>query len=440
MRSAFWAELRRSPLRWWLPVLAGMHLIVVSGGFRGWLGVWPRASAEALRPVVLLGPVLAAGAAWAGARSGLPGVPDRLRGLARAGWVADAAQLASSVVIGLGGYLAGVVYVAWASFSQAGPGFLWPGYLLLGAAATVACAAIGHVTGRITRSRFGAPVAAGAGCLVLMMAFSSLLGLTAQGDPYFGDPAFSVAPGAIVIRALLAFGLAAAAVTVPSLLGRSQWRPARGRWLAGVLAVTAVVAGAALLPAQQVLAVRAAPADPACSATVPRVCVWPEDRPYLKALTALALRARQLPQGLFRVPGTFYEQGLRPGTLFPVPSGPVSLSLDGISLSDGSIWLVASEMEAAIYANTFGSQSCLPQSMSQAAWDKLDRSDLLLTQWLTTRIYGGAQPPAVSGGPPGVDPAAISQLAQEPEPAQAAFARDQAKVQAQYDCKLHATN
>ncbi|HEY1619339.1 MAG TPA: hypothetical protein VGG25_17085 [Streptosporangiaceae bacterium] len=66
MRSSFWTELRRSPLRWGLPVLAALYVIVLAGGGQSWGGDWPRASAAVLKPVVFLGPVLAAGAAWAG--------------------------------------------------------------------------------------------------------------------------------------------------------------------------------------------------------------------------------------------------------------------------------------------------------------------------------------------------------------------------------------
>ena len=227
MTSAFWLELRRSPLRWWLPVLALLYVVVLAGGDQSWAGVWPRASATALRPVVFAGPLLAAGAAWAATRSGLPGVADRVRASARVAWLPDAAQLASSAVIGLVGYLAGLAYVALVSFSQAGPGFLWPGYVLLGAAAIVAGAAIGHAVGRVSGSRFGAPVAAGAGCLVLMMAFSSLLGLTSTGDSVLGDPAYSVAPVSLASRALLGVGLASSAILLPSLIGwgSDRWRP-----------------------------------------------------------------------------------------------------------------------------------------------------------------------------------------------------------------------
>jgi hypothetical protein len=333
-----------------------------------------------------------------------------------------------------------VAYVAAASLSQAGPGFLWPGYGLVGAAATVACTAIGHLAGRVTGSRFGAPVAAGAGCLVLMLAFSSLFGLTAQGNPDFGDPAFFVAAGALAARMLLAAGLAGAAATVPSLLGRGpfRWRPAAPRRTAGVLAVTAVVAGAALLPAGPVLAACAVPADPACSATVPRACVWPADRVYLKEVAAMAVRAGHLPPGLFRVPATFYEQGLRPGTLVFVPGGPIGFSLDGVSASNGGLWFVAQSMEGSVYAMTFGPRACFPGSISNAAYNRLLHASFLLSQWLTTRIYGGPQPPTVFGGPPGVSPVAIGHLAEAPEPAQAAFARAQAQIQAHYDCKSHA--
>jgi hypothetical protein len=95
-------------------------------------------------------------------------------------------------------------------------------------------------------------------------------------------------------------------------------------------------------------------------------------------------------------------------------------------------------MEGAVYAKTFGPKACLPRSMSNVSYNRLLHASFLLIQWLTTRIYGGPQPPTVYGGPPGVNPAAINHLADEPEPAQTTFARTQAQVQAQYDCKPHA--
>ena len=436
MRSAFWTELRRSPLRWWLPVLAALHVVVLAGDNGSWVGDWPRASAAALRPVVFLGPLFAAGAAWAAARSGLPGVADRMRGSARAGWVLDAAQLVSSAAVGLGGYLVGVAYVALASISRAGPGFVWPGYLLLGAAVTIACAAIGHGVGRATGSLFGAPVVAGAGCLVLMMAFSSLLGLTSQGNVVLGDPAYSVTPDAIATRALLALGLAAAAVTVPSLVGRGpgRWRPTLQSWSGGAVGLTAVAAATLLLPTHNVLEVRASPADPVCSATVPKVCLWPEDRKYLDDVTALALRAERLPP-LFRVPRAFYEQGLQPHTAL---NDANDFSLDNGSVSNGLMWFVAITMEGDVWTSTFGARACFPASMSQNSYNTLEHAAFLLTQWLTTRIFGGVQPPTVFGGPPGVDPVAVGHLAKEPEATQVAFAAAQARVQDQYACRAHA--
>jgi len=430
MRSAFWAELRRSPLRWWLPVLALVNVAVMASD-QGWAGAWPRASAEALRPVVFLGPLVAAGAAWSAARSGLPGVSDRMRSTARVGWMPDAAQLASSAVIGLVGYLTGVAYAAFASVAQAGPGFLWPGYLLLGAAATAACAAIGHIAGRVTGSRFGAPVAAGGGCLILMMALSSLLGLTENGNAVGGDPAFAVKPVALDTRLLLGLGLTATAVTLPSLFGlrAGRWRPELQRWSAGAVGVAVVAAAAALMPTQQVLQERAAPTAPDCTATVPRICLWPEDHFYLKDVTALAVRAGQLPPGL-RVPAAFYEQGVK-------ADDSSGFSLDFGSVSD-NMWFVASAMAYNVMSSTFGPKACFPSSMSQISYDKMQQSGLLLVQWLSTRIFGGPQPSTVFGGPPGVDPTAIGRLAKEPEAAQAAFVRTQATVQDKYLCKAHA--
>lgn len=101
-------------------------------------------------------------------------------------------------------------------------------------------------------------------------------------------------------------------------------------------------------------------------------------------------------------------------------------------------FLAASDMAWGVYVSTFGARSCMPPSMSQASYGKLEHASFLLTQWLTTRIFDGPQPPTVFGGPPGVNPIAIGRLAKKSEAAQVAFARAQASVQKQYVCRAHA--
>lgn len=102
------------------------------------------------------------------------------------------------------------------------------------------------------------------------------------------------------------------------------------------------------------------------------------------------------------------------------------------------MWFVATNMEGDIWTSTFGARTCFPASMSQGTYNRLEHAAFLLTQWLTTRIFGGAQPPTVFGGPPGVDPVTVGHLAKEPETTQTAFAATQARVQKQYACGAHA--
>lgn len=62
MIRAFWIELRRSPLRWALPVLIAIELGMLFGRNTDWIGVWPQASAAAQVPVAEMAILLSAAA------------------------------------------------------------------------------------------------------------------------------------------------------------------------------------------------------------------------------------------------------------------------------------------------------------------------------------------------------------------------------------------
>jgi hypothetical protein len=141
-------ELRRSPLRWWLPVFVLVDVAAVFGRSQWWIGVWPQASAAAQIPSLFFAPVLAAGAAWSASRARRYRMTDQLAAAALPGWRVEVVQLAATLTYGLVAYLVGMVAAAAVSAPDAGPGFLWPGYVVLGACVIVASAAVGHVAGR----------------------------------------------------------------------------------------------------------------------------------------------------------------------------------------------------------------------------------------------------------------------------------------------------
>ncbi|HEX5741063.1 MAG TPA: hypothetical protein VFY17_05845, partial [Pilimelia sp.] len=141
--NAYRVELRRHPLRWWIPVLAGAAAFMMFGRSRDWIGVWPQASAAVQLSAPAMAPLLAGCVAWGMAR---------LRGengpyaAARPTWQARAAQAAAALTYAVGVYLAAAVAAVTVSGRLAGPGLLWPSYLALGCSLLLLATAVGMAT------------------------------------------------------------------------------------------------------------------------------------------------------------------------------------------------------------------------------------------------------------------------------------------------------
>lgn len=425
MTRVLWIEIRRSPLRWWLPVLVALDLAVLFGRGQWWIGIWPQASVAAQIPCFYFGPALAAAAAWSAGRSTRTGFTEQLSAGARARHWAEFAQLASTLVFGVLAYLAGIVVAAAVSASEAGPGFLWPGYLLLGLALVVLCAGIGHLVGRWSRSQFAGPVICGLGCLVALGWYGapSQLGLFALN----GHPATTVAWLPLAARVALAGSVAAVAVTAarPVLrrAGRSwrSWPRGSGRYavLGSVLALAVSVA--ALPGSGRLLTTRSAPPNPVCTQTSPRFCLWPEDRKYVPGLTAMAGRLAELPPDLFRLPPTFYEQGLR---------RPDRQAIDFYP-REGSLWEATQGIAIGILQASTPAY-CKPATPEAGMRQSVAEGDLIV--WLSARLTGAGQPSTDHGGPPGVDIPAIGRFIHEPEPAQLAWVREHLRTIRETPC------
>ncbi|MFF0389246.1 hypothetical protein ACFYS8_11180 [Kitasatospora sp. NPDC004615] len=132
MSRAYRTELRRSPLRWVFPVLVAVVLLVLFGRDRSWIGVWSQASAAAQIPAFYLGPAMAGAAAWAAAARRRAGVVVGFAA-ARPSWRIEAVQVAAGLTYGLAAYAVGVLTAVAVTVRDGGPGFWWPGYVLLGA-------------------------------------------------------------------------------------------------------------------------------------------------------------------------------------------------------------------------------------------------------------------------------------------------------------------
>ncbi|MFD4394318.1 ABC transporter permease [Kitasatospora sp. NPDC058478] len=410
MMRIFLLELRRSPLKWWLPFLITLDLAVLFGRSQWWIGVWPEASVAAQIPSFYLGPLLAAAAAWSAGRVQRHGLQDQITAASRSRWKAELVQLAATVSYGIVAYIAGILSAALVSYRDAGPGFLWPGYLLLGTSVLVLCIALGHAVGRWFPSVFASPVVCGLGCFVVLAATAgpSGLGLFLLSGP----PASTTSAGAVAVRLLIAC-LAVSLVVLVDRPVKAERKRIEGAWPERVTALGCAVAvvalGAVYGPMGPVQVRRSAPEASLCTASQPKICVWPEQRKYLPQLEAMATRAAQLPRGLIISPPVFYERGLKNSTVE-----------ESFTIREGSMWEVAISMSILIV--NASTPSCVAKTSDDQG--KILTADFELDSWVAARITGSGQPSDVHGGPPGVDQEAIGRLIMQSETAQNNWAQE----------------
>ncbi|WP_416873726.1 hypothetical protein [Kitasatospora sp. SC0581] len=414
-------ELRRSPLRWWLPALLLIDLAALFGRSRSWIGVWPETSVAAQVPSFYFGPALAAAAAWAAGREGRGGAMPATPTSTRPRFLPELLLLTATLVYGTAVYACGALVAAAVSWSEAGPGFLWPGYLVIGLTVMTGCAAAGQLVGKTIRSTFLAPSVAGLGSLAVLAWVGSphAFGLFVLS----GSPQAQAAPAAVALRVGLALAAAGLALTLPDWwqARRSVLFQARSGLAAVGFGALLVALVAAAPQAGRVQVSRSAPAQPLCTTTTPKLCIWPEERKYLPKLASLSDRIALLPAGLFVVPDTFYEQGLR---------GPAHQYTD-FPISEGSVWTVAESISIQILSAT-APPRC--KNLTEANTERMVKASWELGRWLNVTITGGPQPDDVHGGPPGLDTASIDQLAGAPQAEQISWVNERLSVLREMPC------
>jgi hypothetical protein len=398
-------ELRRSPLLWCLPVLVLLDVTVLFGRHTWWIGIWPEASAAAQLPAYFFGLVLGGGAAWASGRVHRAGIANQLKAAAVPAWRADALLLAASLTYGLAAYLPGVILAAVVSTPIAGPGFLWPSYLLLGASMVVLCASIGHLAGKLSASRFVPPLVV-AVCMFGMMFTRQLFELYVLSAPVQVE----VSPAALTARGVLAVLLAVLAVTLP----RAGHVPGWGVQPSTVSAIgtAALMAGFFLvLLAGPLRTDRPVPAQQVCSSSSPQVCLWPESRKYVEPMAAMAARLAALPEDVIKVPEVIYEAGLRGG----LHSGEV-LRIEG----DAS---VPGDLALAVQGESL--EGCLPPPDRE---EEYYNEVFTLIHYLTLRAMGPGRTVSPGAAPPGVDGEKLTVVARSDEAKQSKWVREQVKT------------
>jgi hypothetical protein len=410
-------ELRRSPLRWWLPFLLFVDIAMLFGRSTEWIGVWPQASAAAQVPVLYVAMLLSAGAAWAAGRIQRVGSAEVFEAAALPVWRREAALLTSTVIYGLVPIAVGAVVAAAVSFRRAGPGFLWPSYLVLAAILVVISAAVGHLLGRLISNRSVAPLLAPV-VIFLLIGFRAFPWL--ELSVLSGPPQLKVEPPALAVRAVLAATVVLVALLVNPRrnVGSPRQRTRRLVAVAAASVIGTVAATAGVAMAGPLRTERQPPAHPLCSDTVPRVCVWPEQRVHLPAMVAAAQRLGALKDAVI-VPDTFYEEGLR---------GPIGTISDfALVLGD---YAAVRGMASAIMDDTLGVMSCQPstgeiQERNTKAW-------IELKEWIVARGYG-PKPSDVHGGFE-FDEAEIARVTALPATEQAEWARGRLTVVRETRC------
>ncbi|WP_019886151.1 DUF7224 domain-containing protein [Streptomyces purpureus] len=385
MLTTYRIELRRSPLLTAFPVMIAVDLAVLFGRSQYWIGVWPEASVAAQIVTLFLGPILAGVSAWQAGRCSRARMPEFLLAAAQPGWRIETARLAATLTLGFLAYGIGCLTAAAVSLSDAGPGFLWPSYLLLGAATLIIFASVGHLAGRWWPSPGFTPVVCALGC------FISMLALPFKFNVLAGPPDTHLSPLPLTVRLSLALALAVLAVTAPPRTSKSErqmprWNlPRHTRSMVSGSAVCALVALAAAPAAGELRVERPASATaPLCDRAdenAPRVCVWPEHRKYLPELTRMAQRLGRPTQPWIKAPNEFYEFGLR-----RTPLGD-----RGFDIAEGHARTAAIAMADQVFTTSVG--RCLPPPKERRAWQAIDNIHL----WLEYQAMGQDPAAADSG-------------------------------------------
>lgn len=407
-------ETRRTPLLWAVfPLFAVILLLMLPR--TTWAWAWTTASSKPVMTTTFVGPMIAAGAAWAAARTDRRGLRAWLDAAARPAWRADLTQLGAAIIVGLTAYALSLALAIFLASRMVGAGFLWPNYVLLGVSVIVACAAVGHLLGALIQSRSTAPPVAAALTLVVLM-----LGQ----DRYTVGmvlPNQTVSLVALASRLLLAVALVVAAAVLPGLTRGlvNGHRPGFATASLAALTVAYVVLGSMITWRQDLLVSRE-PVNPLCTEGTPQICIWPEQRRFLGELDAMAARIRTLGVPGLALPTVVHEEGLRPAD---------ADESQGLFLAGGNPWMIASGLASEVLIASLESPQCIPQGKE----DQVTQASLELIYWLTLRIAGSPQPDTVHGGPD-VDRSMIEQVASAPLPEQRRWARQRLGILNSSDC------
>lgn len=351
--TALWLHLRTSSLRWILPPLIALAVMLLLLRPRYWIGIWPETGAAAQIPAFFLSIVAAGAAAWVSGSRTRHSMDEQTAAAAVPAGTSEAYRLGATAIILIIPYFAGHAVAFALTARSSPPGIhLWLLYAWMGIIVMLYSVAWGWVIGKFLSSLYASLVA-----LLSWFLFESFVGdavdLNVLSGPAWKEPDL----GGLVVRssAVVVFYAAVILATTRRTQGSMDWK----RILISIVgAATAIMA----VTSTTGISDRDSPDEPLCVAGKIEMCLWPENAKYASMVRALNVRVATLP-AQFRLPPRLQEYGLE--RIQVTRYGETFTQLEGdFDISEGRKGALALGVSDAVIATTL--RACNWEAIRQA--------------------------------------------------------------------------
>jgi hypothetical protein len=413
MTRVLWIEFKRSPAKWFAPVVGAVIAVFAIHRYDQWYGVWSQTSMIVQFGTAMAMPVIAAAAGWAAFDRARSGMSEQQRTTSVNPWSREGMTVIAALLWLLLPVVVAYIAISAVSAPAAGSGGLWLTFLWnalnLGALAT----GYGYFLARVLPSPF---TVAAAGFSVGVLIFGFLDNSSWTLFAVNGYPTQAISWPALAVR--IGLGVAVLALAIGAGAIRQWSRTHRTRESAAWVAVLGFVAAMiAALPLAGLFQIdRAALGYEECTDTYPRVCLWPEHRRHLPTAAEYVERFNELseffvlPDDPYEGRDAFYEEGIR---------GDVG---DAVSLRGGPYGIARGMVLYAEVATDF--PGCVPgpddydEEWNEASWT--------LHDWFTAYIMGVESSSQMGVRTPGL--ATVDDILTLPREDQFQWARQQVAV------------
>lgn len=419
MTRILWIEFKRSPAKWFAPVVGAVIAVFATIRYDQWYGVWSQTSMVVQFGTAMAMPVIAAAAAWAGYDRARSGMSEQQHTTSVNPWGREGMTVTAALLWLLLPVVGAYIAVSLVSAPVAGAGGPWMTFLWNALNLVVLATGYGYLLARVLPSPFTI-AAAGFSTAVLLFAHSdnpnwTLFTVNGYPNLVISWPALAARIGLGI--AVLALATGAGAIRQWSRTRRTKESAA---WIAMLGIVAAVIAAIPLSGPFQVDRVPLGYEE--CTDTYPRVCLWPEHRRYLPTADEYVERFNELseffvlPDDPYQGEDAFYEEGIR---------GDVG---DAISLRGGTYGIASGMVHYAEVTTDF--PGCIPGPDDYD--EEWDAAYWTLHDWFTAYIMDVSSSAQMEVRTPGL--ATIDDILALPREEQLQWARQQvATLQAPCD-------